>query len=311
MLGNNVVTMRLRGAVRVLRTVSIWIRQPFCCHSQHRRLRGDVPQPGDLDPSQRMGFVAHAKIFFADDPENEPRIEMMMWRIVAPRRDQMDVDVEQFVIESVDRQARFFARFTARNAQRIGVAVAVSAQLQPSTEFAVMGQQHVGALRIDDPGRTRDVAAPAIAFEAARFGVHERFEAIDRCALFRIADAIARKQVEHTGPVHRTIMPCSQFSLKGITMLAIIAKLKVVPGKEAEFEKVMLGLAKEVRANEPGNKLYTLTKSEAGEYLMLELYDSEASLAAHGQTTHFKAAGPKFAGLMAGRPDIQRLDVIG
>jgi quinol monooxygenase YgiN len=94
-------------------------------------------------------------------------------------------------------------------------------------------------------------------------------------------------------------------------MLAIIAKLKVVPGKEAEFEKVMLGLAKEVRANEPGNKMYTLTKSEAGEYLMLELYDSEAALAAHGQTAHFKAAGPKFAGLMAGRPDIQRLDVIG
>ena len=94
-------------------------------------------------------------------------------------------------------------------------------------------------------------------------------------------------------------------------MLAIIAKLKVVSGKESEFEKVMLGLAKDVRANEPGNKMYTLTKTEAGEYLVLELYDSDAALAAHGQTAHFKAAGPKFAGLMAGRPEIQRLAVIG
>lgn len=94
-------------------------------------------------------------------------------------------------------------------------------------------------------------------------------------------------------------------------MLAVIAKLKVAAGKEAEFEKVMLGLAKEVRANEPGNKMYTLTKSDAGEYLMLELYDNEAALAAHGQTAHFKAAGPKFAGLMAGRPEIQQLKVIG
>jgi len=94
-------------------------------------------------------------------------------------------------------------------------------------------------------------------------------------------------------------------------MLAIIAKLKVVPGKETEFEKVMLGLAKEVRSKEPGNKLYTLTKSEAGEYLMLELYDSEDALASHGQTAHFKAAGPKFAGLMAGRPELQKLTVIG
>ncbi len=94
-------------------------------------------------------------------------------------------------------------------------------------------------------------------------------------------------------------------------MLAVIATLKVVPGKEADFEKVMLGLAKEVRANEPGNKLYTLAKTEAGEYLMLELYESDEALAAHGQTAHFKAAGPKFAGLMAGRPEIQRLTIVG
>ena len=94
-------------------------------------------------------------------------------------------------------------------------------------------------------------------------------------------------------------------------MLAVIAKLKVVPGKEAEFEKVMLGLAADVRANEAANKLYTLTKSDTGEYIMLELYETEAAMAAHGQSAHFKAAGPKFAGLMAGRPEIQRLTVIG
>ena len=94
-------------------------------------------------------------------------------------------------------------------------------------------------------------------------------------------------------------------------MLAVIARLKVAPGKGSEFEKVMLGLAKEVRANEPGNKLYTLTKTEAGEYIVLELYTDEAALAAHGQSDHFKAWGPKFAGLMAGRPDIERLTVVG
>ncbi len=94
-------------------------------------------------------------------------------------------------------------------------------------------------------------------------------------------------------------------------MLAIIAKLNVAPGKGSEFEKVMLGLAKEVRANEPGNKLYTLTKNEAGEYFVLEIYDNEAALTAHGQSAHFKAAGPKFAGLMAGRPELQRLTVVG
>ena len=94
-------------------------------------------------------------------------------------------------------------------------------------------------------------------------------------------------------------------------MLAVIAKLKVAAGKEKEFEKVMLGLASEVRAKEPGNEMYTLCKDAHGNYLMLELYKDADALTVHGQTEHFKAAGPKFAGLMAGRPDIQRLEVIG
>jgi len=93
--------------------------------------------------------------------------------------------------------------------------------------------------------------------------------------------------------------------------IAIIAKLKVAKGKEAEFEQIMLGLAAEVRAKEPGNQLYTLCKDTDGNYLMMELYESAEAIAAHGQSEHFKAAGKKFAGVMAGAPDIQRLEVVG
>ncbi len=94
-------------------------------------------------------------------------------------------------------------------------------------------------------------------------------------------------------------------------MIAIIAKLNVAAGKEADFEKHMLGLAEQVRANEPGNKLYTLCKDEDGKYLVMELYDSEEALAAHGKSDHFKAAGAGFAGLMAGPPELQKLEVVG
>ena len=93
-------------------------------------------------------------------------------------------------------------------------------------------------------------------------------------------------------------------------MIALLARLKVAEGKEEEFEKVMLGLAAEVRVNEPGNHLYTLVKDDEG-YAVMELYDDDAALAAHGQSDHFKAAGAKFAGLMAGRPDLHRFDVVG
>jgi len=93
--------------------------------------------------------------------------------------------------------------------------------------------------------------------------------------------------------------------------IAVIARLNVAEGKEQEFEKIMLGLAEEVRSKESGNQLYTLCKDPDGKYVVMELYDSEEALAEHGKSEHFKAAGAKFAGVMAGRPDIQRLEVVG
>ena len=94
-------------------------------------------------------------------------------------------------------------------------------------------------------------------------------------------------------------------------MIAVIAKLHVVAGKEAEFEQAMLALASEVRQKEPANHLYSLCQDSQGNYLMLELYDSEEDIAAHGQSAHFKAAAASFKGLMNGPPEIERLKVIG
>ena len=93
-------------------------------------------------------------------------------------------------------------------------------------------------------------------------------------------------------------------------MIAILARLNVAEGKEAEFETVMLELAAQVRANEPGNQLYTLVKDDDG-YAVMELYDDDEALRAHGSSDHFKAAGGKFRGLMAGAPELMRFDVVG
>ena len=94
-------------------------------------------------------------------------------------------------------------------------------------------------------------------------------------------------------------------------MLAVVAKLNVKDGAGAEFEKAMLHLAEQVRANEPGNHLYTLCKDDEGNYVVMELYEDEAALAAHGQSDHFKASGAAFKGLMGGPPEITRMQVVG
>ena len=93
-------------------------------------------------------------------------------------------------------------------------------------------------------------------------------------------------------------------------MIGIIATLKVQEAKASEFEGIFKELAAQVKANEPGNLCYQLTKSrtEPGTYKVLELYSDQDALTHHGQTDYFKAAGPKMGPCMAGRPDIELLD---
>ncbi len=95
-------------------------------------------------------------------------------------------------------------------------------------------------------------------------------------------------------------------------MIALIAVLKVQEGKGSEFEAVFLELAAKVRANEPGNVFYQLTKSrtEADTYKVLELYKDQDAVAAHGGSDHFKDLGRKMGAFLAGRPDVEQLDAV-
>ena len=95
-------------------------------------------------------------------------------------------------------------------------------------------------------------------------------------------------------------------------MIGIIATIKVQEAKAAEFEGIFKDLAEQVRANEPGNLFYQLTKSrtEPGTYKVLELYKDQDALTHHGQTDYFKAGGAKMGPCMAGRPDVELLDAV-
>ncbi len=92
--------------------------------------------------------------------------------------------------------------------------------------------------------------------------------------------------------------------------IGVIATLKIQEGKNAEFEAIFSDLTAQVRANEPGNLFYVLTKSrtDPNTYKVLEAYADQDALTAHGQTEYFKAAGPKMGAFLAGRPEIELLD---
>jgi quinol monooxygenase YgiN len=95
--------------------------------------------------------------------------------------------------------------------------------------------------------------------------------------------------------------------------IGVIATLRIQADKTAEFEAFFGDLARQVRANEPGNLAYQLTRSrtEPNTYKVLELYQDQDALTHHGGTDYFKAMGPKFAAVLAGRPDIEYLDGVG
>lgn len=95
-----------------------------------------------------------------------------------------------------------------------------------------------------------------------------------------------------------------------MSAIGVIATLIVAEGKNAEFEAVFAELSAAVKANEPGNEFYSLTRSRANPqvYKVLERYVDQAALDLHGRTDYFRAAGPKLAPCLAGAPEIEILD---
>lgn len=94
--------------------------------------------------------------------------------------------------------------------------------------------------------------------------------------------------------------------------IGIIARLKIQEGKNEEFEKIFSELAAAVHANESGNNFYALHRSRDDNttFVVLEQYEDQAALDAHGQSDHFKTIGAKMGACLAGRPEIEYLDAV-
>ncbi len=96
-----------------------------------------------------------------------------------------------------------------------------------------------------------------------------------------------------------------------MSMIAAIATLRTKEGTQADFEAAFAKLSDAVHANEPGNKLYQLTRStEAGVYKVLEIYVDADAVQAHRDSVHFKELGAALGAFMAGRAEVERLEVV-
>jgi len=94
-------------------------------------------------------------------------------------------------------------------------------------------------------------------------------------------------------------------------MIGIIATMKIKEGVNKEFEEVASRLKDAVTKNEPGVVYYDWYKGEDdSSYVVLERYESQEALDAHGQTEHMKNIGGEMGQYMAGRPEVTILKSI-
>jgi quinol monooxygenase YgiN len=95
-------------------------------------------------------------------------------------------------------------------------------------------------------------------------------------------------------------------------MIGLVVTLQVQDGKQAEFEAAMATLIPQIRANEPGCVLYSLTRTHGSttEYVMMEQYRTQADIDAHGKTAHFQAALAALGPCLTAPPQTLTLDII-
>ena len=95
-------------------------------------------------------------------------------------------------------------------------------------------------------------------------------------------------------------------------MIGVVAKIVAKEGHEQTLEDAFRTAVAQVKANEPGNKMYQLTKSrtEPRTYKVMEIYTDQAALEAHGQSDHYKALGRTLRDAVEGRPEVELLDTV-
>ena len=95
-------------------------------------------------------------------------------------------------------------------------------------------------------------------------------------------------------------------------MISVVSTVRVQDGKAADFEKLFCDLTAKVKANEPGNLVYSWSAAGPSPTPTSASGSTrdQAAFEAHGGADYFLAALGEVGPLMAGEPQVEFFDPV-
>lgn len=96
-------------------------------------------------------------------------------------------------------------------------------------------------------------------------------------------------------------------------MTCLIARVKVKPGRESDFERLEREFSRREREQDPGALVYDVLRqrSDPGCYVIYARFEDDDAYKAHQATAHYRELVPQIIETLGEQMDIQVLDWIG
>jgi hypothetical protein len=100
----------------------------------------------DWNPAEVVGFLADGEVDVAGGAEEVVDVVVQVFRFVFSGGDQVDIEIEDGVFQSFEFiESGFLAGLLEGDCGHVWVAISMAAELQPAIEFAVVGEEGLGA----------------------------------------------------------------------------------------------------------------------------------------------------------------------
>jgi len=92
---------------------------------------------------------------------------------------------------------------------------------------------------------------------------------------------------------------------------SILIRVKILEGKERDFEEHIAKLVRDVHANEPDPKIYEFRRvqGEPRTYILFQAFKDEAAYDRYANSAYHLEASPKGQAMLDGEPVVEYLEI--